>query len=145
MGCRAGYQPAVDCGAHIGHGEMERRPDDCGVEAGRAVDDGRAIESDLVVLRQCFAPGSEPDVQPFLAYTTKKALTVTLQSESVGNFEADTDQWTVPINLLISKVATFGTFPASYQVGFGGYVAHPEGGPTWKIRSAIVLLLPRQK
>jgi len=30
-------------------------------------------------------------VQPFLAYTTKKAVTLTIQSESVGNFEADGD------------------------------------------------------
>jgi hypothetical protein len=83
-------------------------------------------------------------VQPFLAYTTTKALTITLQSESVGNFEADDEQWTIPINLLVSKVATFGTFPASYQVGFGGYAVHPEGAPSWKIRGAIVLLLPRR-
>jgi hypothetical protein len=84
-------------------------------------------------------------VQPFLAYTTTKALTITLQSESVGNFNADDEQWTVPINLLVSKVATFGTFPASYQVGFGGYAVHPEVGPSWKIRGAIVLLLPRRR
>jgi len=84
-------------------------------------------------------------VQPFFAYTTQKALTITLQSESVGNFNADDDQWTVPINLLFSKVATFGTFPASYQIGFGGYAVHPEGAPSWKIRGAIVLLLPRRR
>lgn len=84
-------------------------------------------------------------VQPFLAYTTKKALTTTLQSESVANFEAHTDQWTVPINLLFSKVATFGPLPASYQIGFGRLATHPEGGPTWKIRGAIVLLLPKRK
>jgi hypothetical protein len=51
----------------------------------------------------------------------------------------------VPINLLVSKVATFGTFPASYQVGVGGYAVHPEVGPSWKIRGAIVLLLPRRR
>jgi hypothetical protein len=84
-------------------------------------------------------------VQPFFAYTTRKALTITLQSESVGNFNADDEQWTVPINLLVSKVASFGTFPASYQVGFGGYPVHPEAGPSWKIRGAIVLLLPRRR
>jgi hypothetical protein len=84
-------------------------------------------------------------VQPFLAYTTKNALTMTVQSESVANFKADTDRWTVPINLLVSKVATFGAFPASYQVGFGGYAVHPAGGPSWKIRGAIVLLLPRSR
>ena len=84
-------------------------------------------------------------VQPFLAYTTKNALTITVQSETVANFKADTERWTVPINLLCSKVATFGMFPASYQVGFGGYVVHPEVGPSWKIRGAIVLLLPRRR
>jgi hypothetical protein len=84
-------------------------------------------------------------VQPFLAYTTKKAITLTIQSESVGNFEADTDQWTVPINVIVSKVSSFGMFPASYQVGFGGYVVHPDVGPSWKIRGAIVLLLPKRR
>ena len=42
-------------------------------------------------------------VQPFLAYTTNNALTITVQSESVANFKADTDRWTVPINLLFSR------------------------------------------
>lgn len=84
-------------------------------------------------------------VQPFLAYTTKTALTVTVQSESVGNFKADTNKWTIPINLLVSKVSSFGMFPASYQIGFGGYPVHPDAGPSWKVRGAIVLLLPRRQ
>jgi hypothetical protein len=84
-------------------------------------------------------------VQPFLAYTTKRAVTVTLQSESVGNFEADEEQWTVPINVLLSKVSSFGTFPASYQVGVGAFAVHPENGPSWKIRGGIVLLLPKRQ
>lgn len=84
-------------------------------------------------------------VQPFLAYTTKTNVTLTIQSESVGNFQANADQWTVPINVIVSKVASFGTFPASYQVGFGGYAIHPEIGPSWKIRGAIVLLLPKRR
>src|SRR5262245_1308858 len=84
-------------------------------------------------------------VQPFLAYTTKTALTITVQSESVGNFKAETDKWTIPINLLLSKVSSFGMFPASYQIGFGGYPVHPDAGPSWKVRGAIVLLLPRKQ
>jgi hypothetical protein len=70
---------------------------------------------------------------------------MTVQSESVGNFEADTQKWTVPINFLLAKVASFGTFPASYQVGFGAFPVHPDVGPSWKIRGAIVILLPRKK
>lgn len=84
-------------------------------------------------------------VQPFLAYTTKTAVTITVQSESVANFKADTQKWTVPINVLLSKVSSFGMFPASYQIGFGGYPVHPDAGPSWKLRGAIVLLLPRKQ
>jgi len=70
---------------------------------------------------------------------------VTLQSESVGNFKAESGKWTVPINVVVSKVSSFGAFPASYQIGFGGYAVHPAGGPTWKVRGAIALLLPRRQ
>ena len=61
------------------------------------------------------------------------------------NWEVDEGRWTVPINLSVSKLSSFGTFPASYQLGFGAYPLHPEIGPSWKIRAAIVLLLPRAK
>jgi hypothetical protein len=47
-----------------------------------------------------------------------------------------------------SSVATaqqFGTFPASYHFGVGGFLAHPDVGPSWKIRGAIVILLPRRR
>ena len=33
----------------------------------------------------------------------------------------------------------------SYQLGFGGFVAHPDVGPSWKLRGAIVILLPRRR
>jgi hypothetical protein len=84
-------------------------------------------------------------VQPFFAVTTKKALTLTLQSESTCNFEADGEKWTIPVNIIVSKVATFGPFPASYALGGGAFVEKPEGGPEWKLRAAITLLLPNKK
>ena len=62
---------------------------------------------------------------------------------SGGN--APTDTWTVPINFLISKLSSFGVFPASYQFGLGFYPWHPDLGPQWTIRAAIVVLLPRKK
>lgn len=95
---------------------------------------------------------TRPDVnqmflQPFVAYQATKTLTVTVQSESTANWDAeeDGDRWTVPVNVLVGKLATFGTFPASYQFGAGVFVAHPTGGPSWKIRAAIVILLPRAR
>jgi hypothetical protein len=36
-------------------------------------------------------------------------------------------------------------FPASYPLGVGGFAAHPAVGPSWKIRGAIVILLPRRQ
>ena len=83
--------------------------------------------------------------QPFLAYQATKTLTLTIQSESTADWEADTDTWTIPINFEVAKLSTFGHFPASYQFGVGRFVAHPdspENGPTWKIRAAIIILLP---
>lgn len=84
-------------------------------------------------------------LQPFAAYNTKSLWTITLQSETTANWEAEDDKWTVPVNLLFAKLSSFGPFPASYQFGFGVFAAHPDTGPTWKIRGAIVILLPRRK
>ena len=84
-------------------------------------------------------------LQPFVAYQAARTLTVTLQSESTANREAEEDTWTVPINLIFAKLSTFGVFPASYQLGFGAFAAHPDIGPSWKVRGAIVILLPRRQ
>jgi hypothetical protein len=83
-------------------------------------------------------------LQPFLAYQAARTVTLTIQSETSANWEVDEGRWTVPINVLVSKLSTFGVFPASYQLGVGGYVEHPAIGPTWKIRGAVVILLPRR-
>jgi hypothetical protein len=88
---------------------------------------------------------SQMFLQPFLAYTTKGLVTITLQSESTANWKADDHKWTVPINVLFSKLSSFGTLPASYMIGFGGFAASPEIGPDWKVRAALTILLPRKK
>jgi hypothetical protein len=84
-------------------------------------------------------------LQPFVAYQAARTVTVTLQSESSANWEVDEGRWTVPINVIVSKLSSFGTFPASYQLGGGGFAVHPDVGPSWKIRGAIVILLPRRQ
>jgi hypothetical protein len=84
-------------------------------------------------------------LQPFVSYTTKTAVTYTVQSESTANWNAD-EKWTVPINFSVAKLASLGTFPASYQVGFGVFATSPtEGGADWKLRAGITVLLPRRK
>jgi hypothetical protein len=84
-------------------------------------------------------------LQPFASYQATPTITLTVQSETTANWETDDDRWTVPINFLVGKLATFGVFPASYQIGFGVFPVHPDVGPSWKVRAAIVLLLPRAR
>ena len=81
--------------------------------------------------------------EPFLAYQATKTWTFTLQSESTADWEADTHTWTIPINFEVAKLSTLGHFPCSYQFGVGGFPAHPEDGPSWKIRAAVIILLPK--
>jgi hypothetical protein len=85
-------------------------------------------------------------LQPFLAYVTPTAVTISVNSEAVFNWEADSGRRaTIPINLAVSKVATFGVFPASYQLGTGFYVKTPDGRPDWQLRFALTLLLPKRQ
>lgn len=93
-----------------------------------------------------------PDVsqgffQPFLACVTPQGVTFTLQSESVANWNAaeSSDTWTIPVNAIFSKVTRFGPFPMSVAGGAGGYVAKPDGGPSWQLRTAFTLILPAKK
>jgi len=84
-------------------------------------------------------------LQPFLAYQATTTVTLTVQSEMTANWEATSQKWTIPINILVAKLSSFGPFPASYQIGFGAFPVHPDAGPSWKIRGAIVILLPRTR
>ena len=85
-------------------------------------------------------------LQPFLAMAFGRAMTLTIQSESQANWEASSgNEWSIPLNVILSKVATFGPFPASYGGGAGVYLESPSGGPEWKLRSFVTLLLPERE
>ena len=89
---------------------------------------------------------SQMFLQPFVAYTTTSLWTFTGQSEATANWEVDSpNRWNVPINVLAARLASFGTFPASYQFGGGYFVVKPANGATWKVRAAITVLMPKKK
>ena len=54
-------------------------------------------------------------LQPFLSYTTPQAVTVGLNTESSYDWEGE--QWSVPINLTVSKVVPIGKQPVQFQAG----------------------------
>jgi hypothetical protein len=83
--------------------------------------------------------------QPFLSHTSKSLVTVSIASESTANWKVSDHRWTVPIIGSVSKLSSFGMFPASYMIGVGTFVAKPDGAPSWKLRAAMTILLPKKK
>jgi len=91
--------------------------------------------------------GSRPDVsttflQPFLSYTTPDAWTFTLQTETTYDWERE--QWTVPVNALVSKVVKFGDQLVSLGAGVRYWADGPQSAPHgWGVRLVATLLFPR--
>lgn len=85
--------------------------------------------------------------QPFLAHVTPHGVTYTLQSEATANWLAarSSDTWTIPINVQVSKVTRMGPFPASIAGGAGVFVAKPDDGPEWQLRTIFTMILPGKK
>ena len=91
--------------------------------------------------------GSRPDIsttflQPFLSYTTPDAWTFTLQTETTYDWE--NEQWTVPVNALVSKVVKFGDQLVSLGAGARYWVDGPQSAPHgWGVRLVATLLFPK--
>jgi hypothetical protein len=82
-------------------------------------------------------------LQPFLSYTTKQAWTYTLNTESTRNWEANEDEWTVPVNVQVTKVLKLGEQLVSVGGGARYYVAGPDTAPDWGLRLIITFLFPK--
>jgi len=79
-------------------------------------------------------------IQPFVAYTWPSAWTVAVQSESSYNWE--TDEWSVPINVAVSKLVMIGPLPVSLQGGVGYWLQSPDTGAEgvrYRLQANIVL------
>jgi len=99
-----------------------------------------------MLVNQLWNMGGQSDIssmfiQPFLAKGLGKGRTLSLQAESTYNW--NTHQWSVPINVLYSKVSKWGNQMVSNQVGAGWYATGPSGGPEWQLRYMMVLLFPK--
>jgi len=81
-------------------------------------------------------------VQPFVSYTTPTAWTFTANSESTYDWEGS--GWSVPVNLLASKVVTLGNQLASVGGGVRYWLDSPDAGPEgFGVRIAFTLLFPK--
>jgi len=90
---------------------------------------------------------NRPDIsstymQPFISYTTKRATTYGINTESTYNWK--TNEWTVPINVTVAQLVRIGKQPVSFTLGGRYYVAKPEFGPDWGVRFVTTLLFPKK-
>jgi len=80
-------------------------------------------------------------LQPFLSYTTPKATTFTLNTESTYDWEA-TD-WSVPINFVVAQVVKIGNQRMQFGVGARYWANSTEFGPDgWGARAVVTFLFP---
>lgn len=82
-------------------------------------------------------------IQPFLTYITPSAVTYALNTESTYNWE--TEEWSVPINFMVSKLVKVGTQLISVQGGVRYWAVSdadnsPEG---WGARFALTFIFPK--
>jgi hypothetical protein len=81
-------------------------------------------------------------MQPFVAYTTPTALTLSLQSET--NYNWTTDQWSIPINFAASQLVKIGKLPVSLQAGVGYWAESSDTGPEgFRFRLQTTLVFPK--
>jgi hypothetical protein len=67
---------------------------------------------------------------------------VSVQSES--NYNWKTENWSVPINVGVSKLVKLGKLPVSLQAGVGYWAESPETGPEgFRFRLAATFVLPK--
>jgi len=83
-------------------------------------------------------------LQPFLSYTAKTHTSITINSESTYDWVRD--QWTVPINLMLSQLFKLGGQPMQFQVGARYWADSPDtGAHGWGARATLTLLFPAAK
>jgi hypothetical protein len=81
-------------------------------------------------------------LQPFVSYTTPKATTFALNTESTYDWE--TEQWSVPINATVSQLVSIGNQPVSLTAGVRYWADTPENGPDGLgFRFGATLLFPK--
>ena len=90
-----------------------------------------------------YGDSSTTFLQPFLSYTTKRATSYGINTESTYNWE--TEDWSVPINLTVGQIVKISGKPVSLTGGVRYWADTPEGGPDgWGARLVVTYLFPKK-
>lgn len=79
-------------------------------------------------------------IQPFLSHTNARHTTYTINSENIYDWKSE--EWTIPINLMLTQLVKIGKMPVSLQAGVRYYLDKPAGGPDWGLRFGVTLVFP---
>jgi len=81
-------------------------------------------------------------LQPFVSYTTPDAWTYAANTES--SYDWKSNQWSVPLNMFVSKVTKIDSQLISVGGGVRYWAASPDSGPQgWGLRLVVTLLFPK--
>jgi len=84
---------------------------------------------------------SQTFLQPFAAFTTPRNTTLTVNMESIYDWQID--RWTIPLNAFVSQLLMVRGHPISVFAGVRSYLDVPQGGPNWGIRFGVTFLFPK--
>jgi hypothetical protein len=85
---------------------------------------------------------SQTFLQPFINYTTPKATSFFLNTESTYDWESK--QWSVPINAGVQQLVKIGNQRVQFGLGARYWADSPEFGPDgWGARAIVTLLFPK--
>jgi hypothetical protein len=80
-------------------------------------------------------------LQPFVAYILPTQTTLTLNTETT--YDWSENQWTVPINFIVSQLFKIGDQPVQAFVGARYYAEKADNGPEWGVRFGLTFLFPK--
>ncbi|MGI4879260.1 MAG: transporter [Janthinobacterium lividum] len=106
-----------------------------------------------ILVNQLWSFAGNPDrdsvnalyMQPFITFTTKKATTFGINTETLCNWRVATDRCSVPINLTVGQLVHVGKQPISFTVGGRYYAERSEDSPKWGLRFVTTFLFPARK
>lgn len=81
-------------------------------------------------------------IQPFINYTKPTAVTYALNMEA--SYDWESEQWAIPVNLMVSKLKRFDKQMVSFQGGIRYRVESTDSGPEGLgLRFAVTLLFSK--
>ena len=81
-------------------------------------------------------------IQPFITYNTPAAVTYALNLEA--SYDWESEQWAIPVNLMVSKLKRFDKQIISFQGGIRYWIESTDSGPEGLgLRFAVTLLFPK--